>query len=258
MDDEGWEYSFAFSRKFSWHGGNWWSSFVRRRAWIRKRFRRDEDELASDSHMLNSDYFTVLPASERTGRSRDSIISMRASRASMTQVSSIAPIEEKPDLEDIDMLMQALRAARVDREKLEAVENYLHHATDLAQLGKEMHEIMGTFIFQASRRTLLSRLMQLYEKTADAKTTDEKKNSNEQEKEEIDGAIPHGRAADLHSAVEHADKEVRRLAYWSDIKGMAEHGETRGAADSDMGWHDGWQGVDQSGPLEPNKGKLPA
>ena len=61
----------------------------------------------------------------------------------------------------------------------------------------------------------------------------------------------------LKAAIKHADEEVRRLAYWSDVKQMAESGESQGAVDTDAGWQRGWEGVDQSGPSEPNSGKLP-
>ena len=43
VDEEGWQYSFAFFRGLAWHGTHpWFHSFVRRRRWIRKRVRRRE------------------------------------------------------------------------------------------------------------------------------------------------------------------------------------------------------------------------
>lgn len=163
----------------------------------------------------------------------------------MNQVSTVEIHEELPDVEDIDTLMRLLRQARIDREKLEAVESYLEHAVDLGQLQGEMHEIMSIFIFQASRRLLLSRLMQIYDET-----------SAELEKNETDALRERQQA--LKDAARHADEEVRKLAYWSDVKQMAENGETKGAADEDKGWNSGWQGVDQSGAAQPNNGKLPS
>lgn len=237
MDEFGWEYSFAFSGRFSWHGPTWWNSFVRRRAWTRKRIKKRPEDLSADPHMLNADYFNVLPASDRHRLSKASMGSLGNSGAgsrapSMAQVSE----PEKRDIDDIDTLMHTLRLARIDREKLEAVENYLEHATDLPKLQHEMHDIMSIFVFQASRRRLLAHLMQLYDSAAAQR--------------------PDDRQA-LRAAVEHADEEVRRLAYWSDVKQMAEAGESRGAVDGGKGWEDGWQGVDQSGPVQPNGGKLP-
>ena len=150
-----------------------------------------------------------------------------------------------PDIENTETLMQILRAARIDREKLEAMESYLEHAADLSQLQEEMHEIMSIFVFQASRRTLLSRLMEVYDQTTE-----------QLEKEEKPGLKERQQA--LKDAVKHADEEVRKLAYWSDVKQMAEGGEIKNAVDADKGWHEGWQGVDQSGGAQPNGGKLPA
>lgn len=195
--------------------------------------------------MLNADYFTVRPASERGHRSQGSVASSRVpSRMSMSQLSSAEVEEKMPDIENTETLMNFLRRARIDREKLEAVENYLEHATDLSQLQEEMHEIMSIFVFQASRRILLSRLMQIYDET-----TEELKKTESQE-------LSHRKEA-LHDAVKHADEEVRKLAYWSDVKQMAESGEIKDAADPDKGWHEGWQGVDQSGGAQPNNGELP-
>lgn len=251
MDEFGWEYSFMFHRKFSWHGPKWWNSFVRRRAWIRKRTKKKDQDLPSDPHMLNTDYFNITPARSRTpsvGSRRGSKASLN-SRASMHSKTSLGQLskgesilEEKPDIEDIEMLMLTLRAARIDREKIEAVENYMENAKDgLAELQDEMHDIMGIFIFQASRRLLLGRLAQIYEEMGKL------------EKQDATGSLPEKRKR-LGAAIKHADEEVRRLSYWSDVKDMAESGELP----RQSGWGEEWQGLDQSGPaaLEPGK-KLP-
>lgn len=152
--------------------------------------------------------------------------------------------EVKPDIDDIETLLETLKFARIDREKLEATENYLQNAMDLSRLPEEMHEIMSLFIFQASRRLLLSHLMAIYEDTK--KTL-----------EQTDDADLRDRKEALQSALTHADEEVRKLAYWSDVKKMAERGESKGAVDGDKGWCEDWEGIDQSGPEVPNHGKLP-
>lgn len=249
MDEGGWEYSFAYSKKFSWHGPRWWNSFVRRRAWIRKRAKKPTEDISADMHHLNSDYFLVRPAS--TKRSHGSLASSRApSKApSMSQVSSVSgePFQ-LPEIQDIGTLMQILRKGRIDREKLEAVENYLENGLDLDKLTEEMHDIMKIFVFQASRRLLLSHLMHLYD-AANEKL--------EKKKGEADTDLTSRHEA-LRKAVKHADEEVRKLSYWSDVKKMAENGETN-AMEERKGW-DGeeWEGIDQSGPGEPMKGKLPS
>jgi hypothetical protein len=209
------------------------------------RGKKNNDDISVDPHMLTDDYFNVRPASDRTRRSQQSLASSRvASKTSLTQASTSEMEQVKPDIEDMETLLQTLRLARIDREKLEAMENYLKNAIDLSQLDNEMHEIMSLFIFQASRRALLSHLMGVYEET-------------KAEQEKNDSAELRERTSALKDAAKHADEEVRKLAYWSDVKQMAEAGESNGAVDGAKGWPGDWQGLDQSGPVEPNKGKLP-
>ncbi|GKT50393.1 meiotically up-regulated gene 65 protein [Colletotrichum spaethianum] len=241
-DEFGWEYSFMFYKKFSWHGPKWWNSFVRRRCWVRKRIKKKPEDVSDDPHMLNSDYFTVTPANH--SRSSSVAGSRRESISKTSIQTSVA--EEKPDIEDVRTLMAVLRASRIDREKIEAVENYLAHAKDnLEHLQDEMHEIMGIFVFQASRRLLLSRLTQIYD---DAVAADEQEGDSDKAKE---------RKEHLAAAIKHADEEVKRLSYWSDVKGLAENGEAKHAVAENEGWNESWQGVDQSGPAHVNSGALP-
>ncbi|KAJ3955000.1 hypothetical protein N0V92_008484 [Colletotrichum tropicale] len=241
MDEFGWEYSFMFSKKFSWHGPKWWNSFVRRRAWVRKRVKKKPEDVSEDPHMLNNDYFTVTPANHSRA---SSVGSRRESISKASMQTSIA--EEKPDIEDVWTLMAVLRAARIDREKIEAVENYLEHAKDnLEHLQDEMHDIMGIFVFQASRRLLLSHLTKIYDEHVG---TDGK----EDESGELEERRKH-----LEAAIKHADEEVKKLSYWSDVKGLAENGEATHAVEEGEGWNQSWQGVDQSGPAHANSGALP-
>ncbi|KAK5992355.1 Meiotically up-regulated gene 65 protein [Cladobotryum mycophilum] len=241
-EEDGWEYSFHFSKKFSWHGPKWYSSFVRRRAWIRRRARKRPEDISSDYHVLNTDYFSVRAASDREPRSPGSVSSSHPSKHSFMHASGTDAEEEKSIIEDIDMLLHVLRLARIDREKWEAVENYLEHAIDLAALQYEMHEIMSLFVFQASRRQLLSYFMRKHEETVQSL-----------EKEETLELKLHREALD--AAIKHAEEEVRRLAYWSDVKQMAENGELL----TPENWHDAWQGLDKSSPGPPGNGngKMP-
>lgn len=193
--------------------------------------------------MLNPDYFTVRPASQRNSIG-SSLNSRRGSRSNMSQMSSSSS-REKIDISDIVTLMQTLRRARIDREKREAVESYLEHATDLDSLESEMHEIMSLFVFQASRRMLLCNLMTKYDEAQQELT----KNESTELRQRKDA---------LDAAVRHADEEVRKLAYWSDIKHMVANGESRFSAEGDRSaFYDTHEGIDDSGPLPPNKGKLP-
>ncbi|KAJ9156683.1 hypothetical protein NKR23_g1416 [Pleurostoma richardsiae] len=247
-DEGGWEYSFAFSKKFSWHGPSWWNSFVRRRAWIRKRVKKGAEDL-EDPHLLNREYFTVRPASQLSHTtSRVSRASSRVtSKGSISQVSRVSrrsmepEMPEKFDIEDIETLLDVLRFSRIDREKIEAVENFLEHGGDeLVHLQEQMHEIMSLFVFQASRRILLTKLTEVYDEAL--------------KKVESEGTAEWRRRADnLKAAVKHADEEVRRLEYWSDVKSMIEAGHSSTAVDEDKGWDEGWQGqgLGNSGPAEP-------
>ncbi|OAA62989.1 peroxin Pex23-like-Penicillium chrysogenum [Cordyceps fumosorosea ARSEF 2679] len=245
VDEFGWEYSFAFSSMFSWHDAKWWNSFVRRRAWIRRRVKKRCDHRADEPHLLTTDYFSVRPASDRTRTAAGSLISRAASRASTAQASTVDFFEEEPDIFDLPTLMRTLRFARIDREKREAVENYLAHAQDLPALQRNMHEIMGLFVFQASRRLLLCHIVAKYnEANRDAGT-------------EPTPAMKNRRDA-LKAALRHADQEVRKLAYWSDVKHMVASGESRIQLKDDRHkFYESFEGIDQSGPAPPNLGALP-
>ncbi|SPN97331.1 uncharacterized protein DNG_00845 [Cephalotrichum gorgonifer] len=252
VDEGGWEYSFMFAKAFSWHGPRWWNSFVRRRAWIRKRVKVNTlnaemsvGTMTTDQRMLNPDYFSgrltsdrsrSLSPSPRGGGSRASI----ASRLSGS-VSDGGFDVSAQSIEDVESLLYVLRRARIDREKLEAVGIYVEQGGDLQNLGLRMHDIMSIFVFQASRKLLLSNLTQSLDKTIEALGEEEESPESRE------------RRAHLEAAVRSADKEVRSLAYWSDIKGMVESGESAHAVTGEKGWGEEWQGVDQSGPAGPRR-----
>ncbi|RYP04339.1 hypothetical protein DL764_004532 [Monosporascus ibericus] len=300
-DKDGWEYSFAFSKKFSWHAPKWWNSFVRRRAWIRRRVKKvDLDEVA-DPYVINAGYFDVSPAREhrhsrsrsRTssvpermsigkspsrrsrerGRTSEEVLSRTSRDVSRDLVGGDADFilaKEEVQLRTIEDLMVVLRRSRIDREKLEAVENYISHCSDeLAPLQDYMHDVMALFIFQVSRKLLLARLTHLYDELTAAATTATadgsdgkgkgKKENDEGEVEEKEKSPERHRrlVENLAAAITHADEEVRKLEYWSDIKAMAESGESGGAVDPDRGWGCAWEGIDKSGAKGPLKDTLP-
>ena len=307
-DEEGWEYSFAFWKRVSWHRPKWWNSFVRRRAWIRKRVKKDAGYEAQmrqgqDPSMLNPEYFTVRASAEinrERSRSRSrsrsksrspsrasTLTNSRRERASMRSISEAAGEEEEAvveDIEDVEQLLAVVKECRIDREKIETVNNYLEHADDnLEGLAGVMHDIMSMFIFQASRRALLARLTEVYDKAVEereqkAKEQQERTDNTKKDKGKgnedtaappTDGAMSSPgspplalspeeleekqsrREENLHEAVQRADEEVRRLEFWSDVKEMVNEGETKGGVDTDKGWDPSWQGVDNSGPAQP-------
>lgn len=246
VDEDGWEYSFAFSKKFSWHGPAWWKSFVRRRAWIRKRVKKHVGYQVNEAHMLNEDYFTIHPAMDRS-RSRASTAD--GSLKNRYSVHSLAKREMEEevaieDIHDIPSLMIALKSCRIDREKMEVIESFIEHGGDeLYYLRERMHDVMGLFIFQASRRLLLTHL---YEMFNDA--SDEVKKDSETGRDP--DPVKQRRLENLDAAVQHADEEVKKLEFWSDVKDMAEKGETKGAVDASQGWDQSWTGLDESGPKD--------
>lgn len=242
VDEEGWEYSFMFSKKYSWHKKTWWNSFVRRRAWTRKRVKKDTGYIPHRGHMLNPDYFTIHPRDLRS-TSRGSTAHSRTNRNSTLSTSRRGTEEDAVPEEicDIGALLKALRFARIDREKTEAVESFIANGgDDLYYLQVHMHEIMAQFIFQASRRLLLSHLIKIF---------DEASKEDENSEKEVDPS-KRKRLENLEAAVKHADEEVRKLEFWSDVKDMAERGETVGAMDKSQGWDTSWAGLDASGPKD--------
>ncbi|KAK0614224.1 hypothetical protein B0T14DRAFT_499540 [Immersiella caudata] len=252
-DEDGWEYSFMFSKKFSWHKARWWNSFVRRRAWIRKRVKKNAGYAAQEGGMLNPDYFSVRKSTDDPGMdrspSRGGGSMTRSKRGSSFSTAGIG--EEVPeDIESVEELLVVLRASRIDREKIEAVRNYLEHAEDeLKGLQDVMHEIMTVFVFQASRRALLSQLTDVYDK-ASAEWERSKKKAVSGDGE--NGDELERRVKNLAEAVKHADEEVRKLEYWSDVKMVVAEGDSKGGVDERHGWDEGWQpGLDRSGAKAP-------
>jgi hypothetical protein len=246
VDEDGWEYSFAFGKKISWHGPQWWNSFVRRRAWTRKRVKKHSGYSSSQPHMLTPEYFTILPAQEQI---QSQATSMDASVGNRYSLSSLANREMEDenvleDIKDITSLMKVLRFARIDREKMEAVENFIEHGgDDLYYLRDHMHEIMRVFIFQASRRLLLAHLLKIFNKASEEQET----LSADAKEVEV---VKKRRLKNLEAAVKHADEEVKKLEFWSDVKDMAKKGQTKGAVDESQGWDKSWAGIDHSGPKD--------
>lgn len=298
IDKEGWEYSFMFSKKFSWHGPKWWNSFVRRRAWIRRRIKKADIDATTDPYLMAAGYFEVT-AHKKSHRRSLSRASSAPDRSSLGKAASPSRrksparsrtseelprvshesarvggdadfIQAKAELKTIDELMAVLRRSRIDREKLEAVENYIEHcADDLAWLPDFTHEILAIFVFQASRQLLITRLTHLHDGLAAEDETENRKGKGKgrptaasPDPKDKDGnekrqARIEKKRENLAAAITHADEELRRLEYWSDIKGMAEKGESGGAVNPGKGWTAGWEGLDKSGAKGALKSELP-
>lgn len=239
VDEEGWEYSAFFRVGFNWHGNHpWASSWVRRRRWVRLRRRKECRHVTKEkSHELNAEYFTihprtVFPGSEEGGRhlrsASSSELAARDHAFAATWVNDDAD-GEKVEISDVGSLVRALRRATVDREKLVALHQFVTHAGDeLYYLSQRMPEIMGLFVYQSSRRQLLADLMSHHDiahaKRVELADYDQSVNKDD-EKRKVDHDTAARHAEYLHAAILAADEQVKKLEYWSDIKGMAQDGD---------------------------------
>lgn len=216
VDEEGWQYSFSFSRKFSWHGTHpWFHCLVRRRRWLRKRFKRqitgtkDASDMAA-AHTLTSDYFTIH---SKRGRSPGSALENTTTRGSSHMSRRTEQEVELPpeDIKDIPSLMKALRLATIDREKIDAVKKFVEAGDDeLIYLERRIPDIMDLFVFQTSRRQLLEYLNRILNTSS--------KDSNPQGR----------RLSGLRNAVLAADGQIDSLEYWSDRQHVLQAAEKNG------------------------------
>ncbi|KAI9756763.1 MAG: hypothetical protein M1815_002935 [Lichina confinis] len=244
VDEEGWQYSFAFSPRFPWHGTHlWFHSFARRRRWLRKRVKPRRSP--PDSAIPGAERSSIRSAQSQ---SRDHSRT-RGSQNLGGQRQSYGTIEQNDywksivhGVRDIDSLMAVLRTGRIDREKVEAVSAFLEHGeVDMTHLADQMPEILSLFIFQASRRQLLAKLVDAF-----ATATDDLKDDIKGDDKTND---PRRRKVhNLEKTLRVADDEVKKLEYWSDVKEMTHEGETKGSADPAQGWGDEWRGIDRSSP----------
>lgn len=228
VDEEGWEYSFAFAgkqaQKFAWHGNHpWFHSFVRRRRWLRMRKRKDTVHRTQErAHELTSDYFTIHPRTVRDD-DLDGTSQLVHSRARREQ--------EEINVENMEIftiadLFLALRKSTVDREKIQAIRKFTGGAGDeLYYLSESMEDIMKNFMFQASRRQLLHDLIarhdQLRAEQDELESHDHK--DEEAKQEEHDRNARH--VSNLHKAIHAAEKQVKKLEFYSDIKDFVDDGE---------------------------------
>ncbi|MCJ1407238.1 hypothetical protein MMC19_001309 [Ptychographa xylographoides] len=216
VDEEGWEYSFSFRQGFSWHGSHpWFHSFVRRRRWLRKRVKAYSGTSSSSpggAHMLNADYFTIHPTRDLSrASSADRGLGTRSSFLSSNHAESESE-QEDDGITDVLALLKALKRATVDRRKAELVKNFLEHGGDeLHYLPEKMHEIMEFFLYQTSRRQLLTEMQVIYNTKTKHRKEHETSGDPESENEKR-------LTDDLLQALEAAGNHVRELEYWSDVK----------------------------------------
>ncbi|TKA38435.1 hypothetical protein B0A54_10726 [Friedmanniomyces endolithicus] len=217
VDEEGWEYSLLFRQDFNWHGNHpWFHSFVRRRRWLRVRRRKDEKrKMDEKGHEMTAEYFTIHP---RTLKPSSDEMRSR-SRMDDTQKRADDVGVEKMEISTIGELALALRKAAVDREKLSAVRKFVNSGgEELFFLAGQMEEIMSRFVYQSSRRQLLTELISHHDAAHEQlETLDGHDHTGDDEKLEQHGAAVK-LAENLHRAVQAAESQVARLEYWSDMK----------------------------------------
>ncbi|KZF19042.1 hypothetical protein L228DRAFT_286271 [Xylona heveae TC161] len=254
VDEDGWQYSFSFQPRFAWHGRHvWFHSFVRRRRWIRKRVKKHPSKLgrgrdmdrpssAAQAHLLTPDYFTIHSPRERSPASSYNISSYDGSLRGARSIERMRREQEFEEIRDLPTLTRALKQAKVDREKHDAIIRFLKYGgEEIFYLEEKMPAIMHSFLYQTSRRQLLGSLAHIFDEAASHRDEHLKRGEpeNDEEKRRIDN---------LMNAVKAADAEVRKLEYWSDIRSVAQQGESKGASDSSQGWGHEWTGLDSSGP----------
>lgn len=215
VDEEGWQYSFSFGKKWAWHGSHpWFHSFVRRRRWLRKRTKRGDGRGEEKSgtmdaaHHLTADYFTIHSKRDRSPASLGINGTSTATPSSYEIISKTHELEENSeDIKDIPNLFKALHLAKVDREKIEAVGKFVDQGADeLTYLKEKVPEILSLLVFQTSRTQLLNLLRQSAE------------GSQKRAASEADSQAERSRREALLSAAQAVENQINGLEYWSDPK----------------------------------------
>ena len=221
VDEEGWQYSFSFSRNFAWHGTHpWFHSFVRRRRWLRKRVKRadgllkEKEGTMEAGHHLTTDYFTIH--SKKRGRSPACASNPDTQLARPVSFQSYHSIDEElnqpEEVTNVPSLMKVVRYAAIDREKIQAVKQFIQTGGDeVHYLQDQIPAIMASLVFQSSRRQVLTFLRDQAEGAQNHRDEHnaDKNPERDAERRRIDSLL---RAADA------ASKEISGLEYWSDRK----------------------------------------
>lgn len=218
VDEEGWQYSFSFSKQFVWHGSHpWFHSFVRRRRWLRKRVKREipgseKAGTMADAHKLNTDYFTIHSKRDRSPASQvnDGVAKTARPDSYISRASKDDLLQPPEDMDNVPNLLKALKLDTVDRAKIEHVKQFVQQGgEEIAYLKDHIPEIMNYLVFQISRRQLLGFLKQ----TADDAQTHRDEHDADDKPE---GKAESRRIDNLLGAIDATEKEIGGLEYWSD------------------------------------------
>ncbi|RVX67791.1 hypothetical protein B0A52_07719 [Exophiala mesophila] len=221
VDEEGWQYSFAFGRNFAWHGTHpWFHSFVRRRRWLRKRIKKAKASADINpgtlgaAHHLTGDYFTIHSKRDKSPISAVDGTGKTARPSSYISYSDSLDVDQPPeDVKNIASLLKALRFASIDRERIDVVKKFVQTAPadELAYLQYHIEDIMSFFVFQNSRRQLLTYLKESANHAREhrEKHSQEGQPESDQESRRIDHLL---------QAIDAANAQITGLEYWSDRK----------------------------------------
>ncbi|RMD42053.1 hypothetical protein DV735_g3097, partial [Chaetothyriales sp. CBS 134920] len=242
VDEQGWQYSFAFGKNAIWHGNHpWFHSFVRRRRWLRKRVKKGLRPYSSakltglsNAHHLTPDYFTIHTARQRSAGSKNADTSTTAPQDEVEQ-----PPE---DLRHIGSLLHALKLARIDREKIEMVKKFVNEGgQELVYLKQAIPEIMSLFVFQSSRQQVLTYL--------ELAAQDAKKH-----RDDYDDDTQKQRIDALLATVDAINEGIRGLDYWSDRQHALSTVDFKQTPETDLVSTNHVEGAEQ-GEFSKNEGK---
>jgi len=248
VDEQGWQYSFMFHNRFTWHGVHpWFHSFVRRRRWIRKRVRTaamtkavlenvapgSRTTKATTTSRLGAEYFSV-------GNGNAGIASGSASASTSQVLGAAHESHDAGEVLSVQDLLQRLKKTTLDREKIALVLRYVDGAgEDLHHLADETAHIMSMLMFQHSRRTLLARLVQKLDERltgtgseAGTAPKDKAKMVEPPTAEHDDVDVEKRKTEYLKNVVVVLDGEIRKMEYWSDLVEIAKEGKGLGTAEA--------------------------
>lgn len=223
VDEEGWQYSFMFGNKFAWHGTHpWFHSFVRRRRWLRKRIkrtdgiRRDKVGTIEAAHHLNADYFTIHSKTRDRSPVGDTSNPEATLARPISFTSFTSTVEDelkKPEeIKDIPSLLKTIRLSSIDREKVDAVKQFISTSgEEIAYLEEKMPEIMSSLVFQNSNRQILQYLK-------DQADQAQKHRDEHDAEDRPEGEAEKRRIDNLLKAAEAGHRQIQGLEYWSDRK----------------------------------------
>jgi hypothetical protein len=158
VDEQGWQYSLTFGKKFSWHGTHpLLHSAVRRRRWLRKRSKVDHILHEGDGHDLSQDYFTIHSARRDTSRGSSAGRETNKNSSRYSGRFETPESESEDEITNVVSLLQEMKKTTVDRKKLDAFKSFVENGGDeLHFLPDVIPEVLSLFIYQNARRQLMS------------------------------------------------------------------------------------------------------